>query len=257
MQETWVQSLGQEDPLEKERATHSSTLAWNIPWTEEPGRLHSMGSQTHWATSLHYGVITRQVLGKLAWNTLSCWALNWPPEGETNHTIHWYNPFLKASFIHSFHPTGLQGFPKVFSFFFLNWCLSKKTIHHYTVIWRALWLFYYLSLFCFQNRIASFISLTQYLEKEQLTQLTCILSVQQAKHCVHTVYLKLHLGAWYLLTPGEFRLQMPCPSSWTTSPVFQGLSSPPYVPKMRIIIQLIFIISVRHGTNSFNTHKRV
>ena len=47
MQETWVQSLGQEDPLEKERATHSSTLAWNIPWTEKPGRLQSMGSQTH------------------------------------------------------------------------------------------------------------------------------------------------------------------------------------------------------------------
>ena len=45
MQETWVQSLGQEDPLEKEMATHSSTLAWKIPWTEEPGRLQSMGSQ--------------------------------------------------------------------------------------------------------------------------------------------------------------------------------------------------------------------
>ena len=44
-QETWVQSLGQEDPLEKETATHSSTLAWKIPWTEEPGRLQSMGSQ--------------------------------------------------------------------------------------------------------------------------------------------------------------------------------------------------------------------
>ena len=43
--ETWVQSLGQEDPLEKEMATHSSTLAWKIPWTEEPGRLQSMGSQ--------------------------------------------------------------------------------------------------------------------------------------------------------------------------------------------------------------------
>ena len=41
MQETWVQSLGWEDPLEKERATHSSILAWKIPWTEEPGRLHS------------------------------------------------------------------------------------------------------------------------------------------------------------------------------------------------------------------------
>ena len=45
MQETWVQSLGQEDPLEKEMATHSSTLAWEIPWTEEPGRLQSMGLQ--------------------------------------------------------------------------------------------------------------------------------------------------------------------------------------------------------------------
>ena len=45
MQETWVRSLGQEDPLEKEMATHSSTLAWRIPWREEPGGLQSMGSQ--------------------------------------------------------------------------------------------------------------------------------------------------------------------------------------------------------------------
>ena len=45
MRETRVQSLGWEDPLEKEMATHSSTLAWKIPRTEEPGRLHSMGSQ--------------------------------------------------------------------------------------------------------------------------------------------------------------------------------------------------------------------
>ena len=45
MQETWVQSLGQEDPLEKEIATHSSILAWRIPWTEEPGGLQSVGSQ--------------------------------------------------------------------------------------------------------------------------------------------------------------------------------------------------------------------
>ena len=44
MQETWVQSPGQEDPLEKDMATHSSTLAWRIPWTEKPGRLQSMGS---------------------------------------------------------------------------------------------------------------------------------------------------------------------------------------------------------------------
>ena len=45
MRETWVRSLGWEDPLEKEMATHSSTTAWKIPWTEEPGRLQSMGSQ--------------------------------------------------------------------------------------------------------------------------------------------------------------------------------------------------------------------
>ena len=45
MQETWVRSLGREDPLEKEMATHASVLAWRIPWTEEPGRLLSMGLQ--------------------------------------------------------------------------------------------------------------------------------------------------------------------------------------------------------------------
>ena len=64
MQETWetcVQSLGWEDPLEKEMATHSSVLAWEVPWTEEPGGLQSMGSQeldtterlsTHWLPDL-------------------------------------------------------------------------------------------------------------------------------------------------------------------------------------------------------------
>ena len=45
MQETWVRSLGWEDPLEKEMAPHSSTLAWKIPWMEEPGGLKSMWSQ--------------------------------------------------------------------------------------------------------------------------------------------------------------------------------------------------------------------
>ena len=55
MQKTRVQSLGWEDPLEKEMATHSSTLAWKIPWTEEPGRLQFTRSQRaghDWATSL-------------------------------------------------------------------------------------------------------------------------------------------------------------------------------------------------------------
>ena len=46
MQETWVRSMGQEDPLEKEMATDCSILAWEIPWTEEPGRLQSMGLES-------------------------------------------------------------------------------------------------------------------------------------------------------------------------------------------------------------------
>ena len=59
MREAWVQSLGQEDPLEKEMATHSSTLAWKIPWTEELDRLQSMGSQRvghDWASSLSLSI---------------------------------------------------------------------------------------------------------------------------------------------------------------------------------------------------------
>ena len=48
MQEMWVRSLGQEDPLEKERATHSRILAWKIPWIEEPGGLQSIGSEKSW-----------------------------------------------------------------------------------------------------------------------------------------------------------------------------------------------------------------
>ena len=57
MQETWVWFLGEEDPLEKEIATHSSTLAWKIPWMEKPGRLQPMGSQRaghNWATPLSF-----------------------------------------------------------------------------------------------------------------------------------------------------------------------------------------------------------
>ena len=60
MRETWVRSLGQEDPLEKEMATHSSILAWKIPWTEDPDRLQSMGSQRvrhDWETSLTHSLI--------------------------------------------------------------------------------------------------------------------------------------------------------------------------------------------------------
>ena len=54
MRKTWVQSMGQEDPLEKEKATHSNTLAWKIPWTEKPGWLQSIGSQRATSLSLSF-----------------------------------------------------------------------------------------------------------------------------------------------------------------------------------------------------------
>ena len=60
MRETWVWSLGRKDPLEKKMAIHSSTLAWKIPWTEEPDRLQSMGSRRvghDWATSLSLSLL--------------------------------------------------------------------------------------------------------------------------------------------------------------------------------------------------------
>ena len=73
MRETWVQSLGQEDPLEKEMATHSSILAWRIPCMEEPGRPQSMGSQRvghDWVTSL-----SLFTLNKTVFYFASSWAL--------------------------------------------------------------------------------------------------------------------------------------------------------------------------------------
>ena len=54
MRETWVPSLGGEDPLEKEMATYCSTLAWKTPWMEEPGRLQSIGLQSHMTERLHF-----------------------------------------------------------------------------------------------------------------------------------------------------------------------------------------------------------
>ena len=74
MWETWVRSLGWEDPLEKEMANHSRTLAWKTPWTKEPGRLQSMRLQRvghDWATSLHFHV-PYNFLGSVSSFTLLC-----------------------------------------------------------------------------------------------------------------------------------------------------------------------------------------
>ena len=94
MQETWVRSLGRKDPLEKEMTIHSSTIAWKIPWTEEPGRLQSMGSQRvghDWATwsslrslqakslclllaSCHSGFNTHRIQSSYFHGSISCFS---------------------------------------------------------------------------------------------------------------------------------------------------------------------------------------
>ena len=74
VRETQVRSLGWKDPLEKEIATHSSTLAWKIPWTEEPGRLQSMGLQRvghEWVTSLLYFICIISHTPQLPWKPRS------------------------------------------------------------------------------------------------------------------------------------------------------------------------------------------
>ena len=90
MRETQVQSLDSEDPLEKETAIHSSTIAWKIPWTEEPGRLQSVGSQRvghNWATSCSGSV-------------LEMWILNHWTTREAPHCFYFYM-HLKFSIIKS------------------------------------------------------------------------------------------------------------------------------------------------------------
>ena len=71
IQETWVQSLNQEDPLEKGMATHTRILAWRIPWAEKPGRLQSMGSQKS-QTQLRTNAFTFYLFGGISQSYLKC-----------------------------------------------------------------------------------------------------------------------------------------------------------------------------------------
>ena len=74
MQDTLVKYLGWEDPLEKELATHSSILAWRIPWTKEPGRLQSMGSQRvgHGRVTVHEHSVYIYILFKNSFSSFTC-----------------------------------------------------------------------------------------------------------------------------------------------------------------------------------------
>ena len=91
-QETWVRSLGWEDPLEKEMATHSSVLAWRSPWTEEPGRLQSRGSQRvrhDWATRYSTAQTSRQSLVLIIHGYLGTrfiWRLGFPRHWKEKDT---------------------------------------------------------------------------------------------------------------------------------------------------------------------------
>ena len=82
MQKTWVQFLGQKNPLEKEMAIHSSALAWKIPWAEEPGGLQSMGSQKvrHNSTAQHstaqYKVLLNRVPAYISHSLGACSSLS-------------------------------------------------------------------------------------------------------------------------------------------------------------------------------------
>ena len=114
MQETWVPFLGQEDPLEKEAATHSTILAWRIPWTEEPGRLQSMGSQRvghHWETNTH--MLVSKLFSWTLWDVLTndqthgrvTGASDLEPEAEQ----HRWQPGLVAGTEAGSGPAGLRG----------------------------------------------------------------------------------------------------------------------------------------------------
>ena len=83
MQETWVQSLGWDDPLEKEMAIHSSSLAWKIPWTEEPGRLQSMGRKESDMTERLHFHFSLLCTGEGNSNPLQCSSLENPRDGGT------------------------------------------------------------------------------------------------------------------------------------------------------------------------------
>ena len=121
MQETWVLSLGQEDPLEKEMATHSSILAWRLPWTEEPGGLQFIGLQksdtTEWLT--HTGLccpVSKHIIcqiqqglrqlamasmwqcfgGEISWSAeLACGQLEWKARMDSRKMLKWWSAMGK------------------------------------------------------------------------------------------------------------------------------------------------------------------
>ena len=105
---TWVQSVGREDPLEKGMATHASILAWRIPWTEEPGRLQSLGSQRvrhNWSnwTYTNLGnsssLSIHRVMSTMGTVMVTCWD-DWTVNWDMTCNLHWsWNRSLGTSLV--------------------------------------------------------------------------------------------------------------------------------------------------------------
>ena len=103
-QETWVRSLGQEDPLKKGMATHSSILAWRIPWTEEHCGLPSMGSQRighDWATST-FTFWKRTTCCQILECPMRQTSHHWPKSNKLNLIVWWGHVLVKATSSHHF-----------------------------------------------------------------------------------------------------------------------------------------------------------
>ena len=134
MQETWVWSLGREDPLEKEMATHSSVLARRIPWTEEPGGLQSTGSQRvghNWATSLLQGGHSFSSKEQVSFNFMAAVIICSDFGAQENKVCHCYPIYLpwsdgtwchelKLSFKPAFSLSSFTFIKRLFSSFLLS-----------------------------------------------------------------------------------------------------------------------------------------
>ena len=136
MQEIWVRSLGQEDPLEKEMATHPSILAWIIPWTEEPGGLQSKGSQRvryDWTTSLHFSHFSRVWLFVTLW-AVACQAplSMWFPRQEYRSGLPCPSP---GDLYHSGFEPASPVSPALQGGFFTTEPLGKKYSKEYSIVW--------------------------------------------------------------------------------------------------------------------------
>ena len=124
MRETWARSLGGEDPLEKEMATHSSILAWRIPWTEEPGGLQSTGSQSQKRLSdFTFTFLVNRVTKKCRPNLSTS-----QPSGEVTFSSkqwnHWFQHRLGFGQLPCYVQTRVIPWPKSGLFFQLELCKS-------------------------------------------------------------------------------------------------------------------------------------